>query len=259
MSTQTVWPLQSGQENAPEDVGVRLQLLTSQGYHQLAQREVFGQTNVELIAGEIYLKHTAKPWRWSRSAYHRAADYGIFAPAERLELIQGRVYLKLPQTARHTQSLRAAAEALAAAFGPGYDVRQQLPLVLAEDGEPEPDLTVVPGTWRDYPAQPTQDQALLVVEISDTTLRFDRREKAALYAQAGIRDYWIVNIQDRTLEIRRDPAPVTEDMTETAYRSVLMHQQTDHVAPLTALHASIAVADLLPPLFAEHSPIDELR
>jgi Uma2 family endonuclease len=247
MSAQTI----SRFETPQEDTGVRLRLLRVSDYHRLADAGIFGSAKVELINGIVIRKHTGEPWLWSRKSYHDAAELGLFAPTERLELIAGKAYLKLPQTALHTQGLRATAETLTIAFGPGFDVRQQSPLVLALDGEPEPDVTVVPGTWRDYPSQPTQEQALLVVEISDTTLRFDRREKAILYAQAGIRDYWIVNLQNRTLEVYRNPMHAPGNIPEYTYQTVVDYQETDDIAPLAAPQASVRLVDLLPPLPGE--------
>lgn len=73
-------------------------------------------------------------------------------------------------------------------FGSNY------PLVVGDDSEPEPDLAIVPGTPRDYPDHPTS--ALLVVEVSDTTLALDRGQKRRLYAAAGITDYWVLNLVD---------------------------------------------------------------
>jgi Uma2 family endonuclease len=185
---------------------------------------------------------------WTREEYHRAAEFGLFASEERLELIHGRIFRKVPQRSQHTMGLRASAETLAAAFGPNFDVRQQLPLVLATDGEPEPDILVVPGSWRDYPNQPTQADVRLLVEISDTTLRYDRFEKGSLYAEAGIADYWIVNLQNRTLEVYRDPAPLPDAQNGFGYRSGMIYLEDGAVTPLAAPQAVLRVADLLPPV-----------
>jgi Uma2 family endonuclease len=80
----------------------------------------------------------------------------------------------------------------------------QTPLAFDPDSEPEPDLAVVVGTPRDYRAHhPTT--AVLIMEVSDTTLAFDRRQKGSLYARAGILDYWILNLNRRMLEVYRSP------------------------------------------------------
>ena len=138
-----------------------------------------------------------------------------------------------------------AEEALRAAFARGHDVRVQLPIALDLHSEPEPDLSVVAGSVRDYEDQhPTS--AVLVVEVADTSLRIDRTTKAALYAHAGVPDYWIVNLADRVLEIHRDPRPMSDQPFGHHYASITRHPDTSIVSPLGAPHAAIAVGDLLP-------------
>jgi Uma2 family endonuclease len=111
-----------------------------------------------------------------------------------------------PQGSRHFAALRAAQEALRQAFGHGWEIRGQGPLALDDESEPEPDLAVVPGTFRDYRlAHPTSPS--LVVEISETSLALDRAHKGSLYARAGLVDYWIVNLPERRLEVYRGPEP----------------------------------------------------
>ena len=75
-----------------------------------------------------------------------------------------------------------------------------MPLALDALSEPEPDVSVVPGSWRDYDTDHPQSP-VLVVEVADATLAFDRDDKASLYARAGVADYWIVNLPDRRLEL----------------------------------------------------------
>ena len=103
---------------------------------------------------------------------------------------------------------------------------------------PEPDLAVVPGTPRDYyTAHPTG--AALVVEVTDTTQYHDRKRKARTYAEAGIQDYWIINLARDVLEVYRDPAGDT-------YRTQRIFHRGDRIAPLARPDAPIAVDDLLP-------------
>lgn len=125
------------------------------------------------------------------------------------------------------------------AFGAGFYVLSQLPIGLSTDGEPEPDLAVVAGEPDDYTNHPTEKETLLVVEISDTTLAFDRSEKSELYAEAGILEYWILDINARTLEVRREPRG-------KSYWSIQFHDDTQTVAPLSAAGATVAVRALLP-------------
>ena len=84
------------------------------------------------------------------------------------------------------------------------------------------------------------------MEISDSTLLYDQTQKASMYARADIGDYWIVNLVERVLEIRRRPGPQEEVAYGFAYEEVLRLTESDSVAPLTAPNVPIAVADLLP-------------
>jgi Uma2 family endonuclease len=131
------------------------------------------------------------------------------------------------------------------AFGEGVDVRPRLPLALGDDSEPEPDIAVVIGSTRDYrDAHPTT--ALLILEVADSSLAFDRANKARVFARAGIADYWLINLVDNVLEVRRFPAPSPDAPDQWGYAVVEQYRATDGVAPLERPASPIAVADLLP-------------
>jgi Uma2 family endonuclease len=178
--------------------------------------------------------------------FDSAGRLQLFGPEEKLELIEGEVYRKVsPQESGHSTGIRAGEEELRKAFGEGYDVRVQMPLVFGSHSKPEPDLAVVVGSFRDYAnKQPTT--AVLVIEVADTTLTFDRTTKAALYAKAGIEDYWIVNLRDRVLEVHRLPAPMADQPLGHHYRSITRYTDADTVSPLAMPQAVVAAADLLP-------------
>lgn len=182
---------------------------------------------------------------WTRQEYERMAAQGLFAPGERVELIEGEIVAMTPQASPHATSLGLTQDVLVLVFPQGFIIRVQLPLALGLRSMPEPDLAVVAGTRREYrDSHPTT--AVLVIEIADATLQFDRAEKASMYAAAGIRDYWVLNLVDRVLEVYRDPAPQPGAPFGHAYRTALRFGPGDHVAPLAAPQARIAVADLLP-------------
>lgn len=183
--------------------------------------------------------------RWTRDDYYKMAEAGIFAPGERVELIEGEIVAMTPQKSPHAAAGSLVEEALRVAFGPGFHVRSQRPLDLGPESEPEPDAAVVRGRPRDYvSAHPVT--AVLVVEISDTTLAYDRGRKAALYAKAGIPEYWIVNLVDRILEVHRDPRPLSGKPSECGYRSMRQFEPSKTVTPLESPSAVILVTDLLP-------------
>lgn len=183
--------------------------------------------------------------RWSREEYDRMIEAGIFAPGERVELIDGEIVEMSPQNSAHTTAVRLTEDALRTAFGLGFDVRTQMPLALDLYSEPEPDVAVVPGSPRDYrDAHPTT--ALLVVEVADTTEVYDRAQKGSLYARAGVADYWLLNLRERRLEVYRDPVPMPQARYGWGYQSGQHLSAADVVSPLAMPQARIAVANLLP-------------
>ncbi|MBC8143452.1 MAG: Uma2 family endonuclease, partial [Armatimonadetes bacterium] len=144
--------------------------------------------------------------RWTREQMHRMYDEGIMDQQKRYELIAGGLFQKMSMNAPHASVMSKAFRRLFRLLGQHFEVRSQSPLVLATDGQPEPDIFVLRGKEEDYDNRfPTQDDALLVVEVSDTTLGFDRGRKGAYYAEAGIAEYWIVNITERQVEVYRRP------------------------------------------------------
>ncbi|MPZ18376.1 MAG: Uma2 family endonuclease [Luteitalea sp.] len=183
--------------------------------------------------------------RWSRDEYQRAGELGIFGPAERLELIAGEVVRKVtPQRSMHAAAVQRVNEAFQRYVGPARSVRVQLPLGLGDDSEPEPDIAVVKRVPDGHAsAHPTT--ALLIVEVSDTTLRFDRMTKASLYAREGIADYRILNLPDRVLECHRAPAPMADQPFGYHYRSITRHTEDEQVTPLFG-GPPVLVRDLLP-------------
>ena len=160
-----------------------------------------------------------------------------------------------PQRNRHEASIELGKRALEAVFPrDGYWVRAQSGLVLPNEergpvdkrrASPEPDLVVVQGdprtfANRDDPWQkPTASEALLVIEVSDSTLTADRTDKAARYAAAGVRDYWIVNLRDDVLEVRRRPRRGVYASSKTLESGVT-------VSALAAHGSRFEVSDFLP-------------
>lgn len=184
----------------------------------------------------------AETRRWRRTEYERLVDLGFFV-GERLELLDGVLAVREPQGSSHAAITAQIARVLDAAFGPAWHVRLQAPLALDDDSEPEPDVAIVSGEPRDY-LRHHPSTAALVVEVADSSLRLDRRVKAALYAQARLPEYWIANLVDGVLETYRDPGPDAASGWAYHIRRVLDRSQI--VVPLLAPAARISVGDLLP-------------
>ena len=188
---------------------------------------------------------TVRIHRWTRREYDRMIDRGVFGPDDRIELLDGLLVVKEPQNTPHAAAIDLVADALRRAFGPGWLVRAQAPMAAGRRSEPEPDVYVVPGGPRDYLREhPTRPA--LVVEVAHSRLRLARTRKAAIYARAGIEDYWILNLVDRMLEVHREPAQLDTPRRRGGYRAIQTLGPNETVSPLAAPAARIPVADLLP-------------
>ena len=186
-----------------------------------------------------------KTHRWRRVEYERLVGTGFFRPGDPVELVGGQLIVAEPRGSRHFAAVQAMEEALRAAFGRGWQIRGQGPLALDDESEPEPDVAVVAGSFRDYvhghPSRPA-----LVVEVSESSLALDRDHKGSLYARAGLADYWIVNLVDQSLEVYRDPVPDPATPFGWRYRSVEVLRGEAFVSPLASSGARIRVHDVLP-------------
>ena len=186
-----------------------------------------------------------KTKRWTRVQYERAIDRGIFHEDERLELLDGVLVVKEPQGERHAVGVDLVALALSRAFGEGWLVRTQVHFASGRSSRPEPDVYIVRGSPREY-LQAAPKRPALIVEISDSRLAVDRQWKSAIYARAGIDDYWIVNLVASEVEVRRDPGRLPRPERGTGYRSIHTFRAPSVIAPLALPDARIAVADLVP-------------
>jgi Uma2 family endonuclease len=185
-----------------------------------------------------------RPLRWTRDEYIRLSEEGWFN-GRRVELIGGEILEMGAPLDLHAASVDLSRDALRVAFGAGFWVRSQTTLDLSPHGMPDPDLFVARGSPRGA-GRTFPTSALLVVEVSDTSLAYDRNAKASLYAAAGITDYWIVNLVQRQLEVRRSPVTDAAALFGAPYSATTIHDPGDAVAPLAAPQAPVAVADLLP-------------
>jgi Uma2 family endonuclease len=179
---------------------------------------------------------------FTREEYYAIGTMGLFTD-KRIELIEGEIIEMAPIGPPHAAITHPLAVILEQAFGTGFTARNQVPVVLEDDikpSEPEPDIAVVTGHWRDYlNRKPGTSDIKLIVEVADSSLNDDRTIKAVLYATFGIPEYWIVNLIDLQLEVYREPS-------ETGYASCQIYRSGDTVTPLSAPNASVVIADFMP-------------
>jgi len=137
-----------------------------------------------------------------REEYDRLVALGAFEE-ERVELLEGVIVTMSPNDPAHASPVQLLMELLVVALRGRAQVRIQQPIIAARESEPEPDVAIVPlGDYRR--AHP--DQALCVIEVANTSVSKDRNIKAPLYAASGFREYWLVNVPERVVEVFRDPA-----------------------------------------------------
>lgn len=138
--------------------------------------------------------------------YHQMIRTGILTEDDPIELLDGWLVHKMPKNRQHSIATHHTRDSIARHLPPGWYVDSQEPITL-ETSEPEPDICVIRGALDDYPEHhPRAADIALLVEVSDATLDRDRGFKKRLYAQAGIPIYWIVNLQDRQVEVYTQPS-----------------------------------------------------
>lgn len=178
--------------------------------------------------------------RFTRDEYYRMGEAGLFRN-ERVELLDGEIVTMSPHNPPHAGITSRLAATLIRLLGERFSVRVQFPIILDDWSEPEPDITVCrfdpDGYVREHPHAA---QVLLVIEVADSSLFYDRTQKVSAYASSRIREYWIINLVDRRIEVLSDPDP-----TDQRFRNEVHIKAGESLAlPGGQL---IAVADIWPP------------
>jgi Uma2 family endonuclease len=182
--------------------------------------------------------------KWTRREYVRLFRLGLLGETK-VELVGGLIETVSPQFDSHAAAITLTQRALEAAFGDGFWVRVQTTLNLGPGFMPDLDISVVAGSPKGAD-RTYATSALLVVEVSDTTLKRDRGRKLSLYAKHGLTDYWIVNLDARQLELYRDPQPDSSRRFGFGYAQSATFKPGDSVNPLAKPDAAVPVADLFP-------------
>jgi Uma2 family endonuclease len=146
---------------------------------------------------------TAK--RFSIAEYDRLAELGFFESDNRFELIRGEIIKMAAKGRLHSICNTLLVEELIILLARRARVRVQEPIILSDDTEPEPDLVIADRSDNYLSPHPLAADILLVIEVSDSTLKYDRITKLSLYAESGIADYWIFNLVDIQLEMHSEP------------------------------------------------------
>lgn len=174
--------------------------------------------------------------RLSRREYDKLVEQGVFRH-ERVELVFGMVVAMSPIDPGHVESTSRLAKILTIALGDRAQVICQAPIAATDDSEPEPDIYVRPvgDYWREHASR-----AHLVVEVANTSLAYDRGEKALLYGISAIDEYWVVDLVHGLVEVRRD-------RDGGAWRSITIFRRGDSIQVLAFPDVVVDVSDVLPP------------
>ena len=192
------------------------------------------------MAVQLEQSSEIKPYLISLEEYDRMCEAGVFAPEARIELIRGVIVAMAPIGPEHEASVAYLTNIFVRLVGDAGWVWPQGNAIRVPESQsrPQPDITIL--RWRDdyyRGKRPTAEDVLLLVEVAESSLKYDRGLKRALYAEAGIAEYWVVNLVDAVIEVYTDPA-------EGKYQSVLTVRRGETLQ-LPGGMGSIAVADVL--------------
>lgn len=183
-----------------------------------------------------------EPRRFTAKEYMRLWKIGFFGRDEHIELIDGQIVVMAAHGPPHGSGMMHSNNTLVLALNETHLVGPATTVWLDAWSVPQPDFAVVHRASPDAGGHIAHPD--LLVEVSHTSLRYDRGIKASLYARAGIQEYWIVNVKNRQLEVHRDPGPADQKPFGFGYATITMHRSRDVVSPLARPDAKIRVGDL---------------
>ncbi len=175
--------------------------------------------------------------RFTTDEYHKMGETGIFREDDRVELVEGEIVEMTPIGWRHAETVTTLNMLLAQHSAGHYDVSVQNPVVLGTRDEPQPDLALLRAD-RDRARLPHPEDVLLVVEVAETSLSYDREIKLPLYARAGVPEAWLVDLRNGVIEVHTEPA-------REGYKAARKFSRTETVASVTVPQVSIDVGRVL--------------
>ncbi len=179
---------------------------TTDEYEKMISLGIVPSDSADLIDGRVFVGGSL--WRFSTADYYRLAEVGILTEDDRVELIEGEILDMAAIGSRHAGVLRRIAALLRRLLGDAVILAVQDPLEVQDDIQPQPDLMVLRPRADFYTeSHPTPADVLLLIEVADTSIGYDRTEKADLYAAAGIAEYWLVDVARQRVFVHTGPTP----------------------------------------------------
>jgi Uma2 family endonuclease len=187
---------------------------------------------------QAYIDEPRARHRWTVADYHKMGEVGLLTEDARVELIEGEIVEMAPIGSPHGGKVKRLNNLLVSLLAKKVIVSTQDPIILGDHSEPQPDIALL--KWRDDyygKAHPRPQDVLLVIEVSDTTVRYDRDVKIPLYARHAIAEAWLLNLPNQCLEVYRNPQA-------GKYQQITTY--TDgRIAPLVLPEAILDVAELV--------------
>ena len=188
--------------------------------------------------------------KFTVAEYYRMAEVGILSPEERVQLIEGEIIVMPPMGPGHSGKIIRSGHLFYGLAGGQFLVGQQVPLHLDDGSEPETDVMLLRPRADCYETiHPTPADTFVVIEVSDSTLEFDRNRKAQVYGRAGVAQTLVLNLPEDCIENFTEPGP-------QGYARHTIHRRGDKIQLIALPHLELAVEDLLPLLPAAETDTD---
>ena len=209
-------------------------------YYKMGEIGILPEGGCELLGGVVYMKGVDRPWRFTADDYYAMAEAGILTHDERVELVNGEIVEMSPIGKRHRSSVYALGHLLSLQLGDQAIVGVQNSVHLDNCREFQPDVTILRSSDDYYLSNPPGPRdVLLLIEVSDSSLSYDRDVKLLLYAGARIPEFWIVNIPEGVVEVYTDPS-------DGEYRTRRVYASDESVSPTAFPDISLPVSRIAP-------------
>jgi Uma2 family endonuclease len=181
----------------------------------------------------------APTYRWTVEEYEELGRAGFFQGDKRVELFNGEIITMSPIGYRHATAVRLLNSFFAEHARRRFQVDPQNPFDLDDKSQPQPDITLLDPAVSKARRHPKPADLFLVIEVSDSTVAYDREDKGPAYARNGVREYWLLNLEANVLEVFREPGA-------EGYRETRVFRADDTIAPLAFPDLALRVGDFLP-------------